>query len=143
MKKIAIFFLIIIIILAGIFCFYINYKVNYYEANKDNRELESYYEQEISGLELTTIINKVVDRNIKNQVQKDEKGKFINNNQNSIQIEVKMLDYDKLYSMEIFYDNGMNKFVQNYNKIKFKCTNIQYHKETNKIKYMLFEQITQ
>ncbi|MCI8460817.1 MAG: hypothetical protein HFE81_05420 [Bacilli bacterium] len=54
-----------------------------------------------------------------------------------------MLDYDKLYSMEIFYDNGMNKFVQNYNKIKFKCTNIQYHKETNKIKYMLFEQITQ
>ena len=37
----------------------------------------------------------------------------------------------------------MDKFVQYYNQIKFKCTKIEYHKSTDKVKYMLIEQITQ
>ena len=41
------------------------------------------------------------------------------------------------------YNGGMENFIQYYNQIKFKCTIIEYHKDTNKVKYMLFEQITQ
>ena len=44
--------------------------------------------------------------------------------------------------METFYNNGIDKFVENYNIIQFKCTSIEYHDQTGKIKYMLFEQIT-
>ncbi len=143
MKKIAIFFLIIIIIIVGISYLYLNYKANYYTAKRENQQFESYEGQEIYGTDVTTIINKAVDNNHKNDIKKDNKGKYINNDINSIQIEVKMLDNEKSYSMESLYGGGMDKFVQYYGEIKFKCTKIDYHKTTNRIKYMLLEQITQ
>ena len=143
MKKLAIFFLIIIIIIVGISYLYLNYKANYYNTQKINKQFETYYEQEIYGAEIATIINKAVDINEKNEVQKDDKGKYIDNNENSIQIDIKMLDNDKTYQMETLYSGGMDKFVQYYNQIKFKCTKLEYHNTTNKVKYMLFEQITQ
>ena len=74
---------------------------------------------------------------------KNKKGKFIDNDKNSINIDIKMLDTEETYNMETLYNGGIEKFVQYYNKIKFKCTDIKYHKTTNKVKYMLFEQITQ
>lgn len=143
MKKLAIFFLIVIIIIVGISYLYLNYKSNYYEAQRENKQFESYDGQEIYGSELTTVINKAVDNNQSNEVQKDEKGKYINNDNNSIQIDIKMLDNDKTYTMETLYNGGMDKFIQFYSEIKFKCTKLEYHKTTNKVKYMLFEQITQ
>lgn len=54
-----------------------------------------------------------------------------------------MQDNEKTYAMETLYIGGMDKFVQFYSEIKFKCTKLEYHKATNKVKYMLFEQITQ
>lgn len=143
MKKIAIFFLIIIIIVVGISYMYLNYKANYNETKLKNVEFESYYNQEIYGGDLTTIINKAVDNNISNGVEKNNKGKYLDNQKNSINIDIKMLDNDKVYNMETLYGGGINKFLQYYNQIRFKCTKIEYHKSTNRIKYMLFEQITQ
>lgn len=144
MKKLALFFLIVIIIIVGISYMYLNYKSSYYTAQKENKQFESYKNQEIYGSELATIINKAVDNNEKNDVQKDDKGKYINNDSNSIQINIKMLDDDnKIYVMETLYSGGMDKFVQYYSEIKFKCTKLEYHQATNKVKYMLFEQITQ
>lgn len=143
MKKLAIFFLIVIIIVVGISYMYLNYKANYNETKFKNMEFESYYNQEIYGGDLTTIINKAVDNNISNGVEKNNKGKYLDNQKNSINIDIKMLDNDKVYNMETLYGGGMNKFLQYYNQIRFKCTKIEYHKSTNRIKYMLFEQITQ
>lgn len=143
MKKIALFFLAIVIIVVGISYMYLNYKANYNNAKKENLQFEGYYEKEIYGAELTTIINKAMDRNSTNEVEKDNKGKYIDNEKDSIQIEIKMLDNDKTYSMETLHSGGMDKFVQYYNQIQFKCTKLEYHKTTNKVKYMLFEQITQ
>ena len=143
MKKLAIFFLIIIIIVVGISYLYLNYKAQFHEAQRENRQFESYEGKEIYGSELTTIINKAVDNNKNNEVPKDNKGKYVNNENNSIQIEIRMLDNDKTYSMETLYNGGMDKFVAYYSDIKFKCTNLQYHKTTNKVKYLLFEQITE
>ncbi len=143
MKKLAIFFLLLVIIVVGISYLSINYKANYNQARRENKQFESYKDQEIYGAELTTIINKAVDNNENNNVPKDNKGKYTNNENNSIQIEIKMLDNDKTYSMETLYNGGMDKFVQYYNQIKFKCTKLEYHLATNKVKYLLFEQITQ
>ena len=143
MKKLAIFFLIVIIIVVSISYIYLNYSSNYKEAQRVNKQFESYKNQEIYGIELTTIINKAVSNNQSNQVQKDNKGIYINNDNNSINIDLKMTDNDKTYSMETIYNGGMNKFIQFYGEIKFKCTKIEYHTSTGKVKYMLFEQITQ
>lgn len=143
MKKIALFFLIIIIIIVGISYMYLNYKVEFNNAKKENMQFESYYNKELNGAELATIINKAIDNNETNEVQKNNKGKYINNDNNSINIDIKMIDNDETYNMEILFVGGMDKFVQYYSQIQFKCTNIEYHNSTNKVKYLLFEQITE
>ncbi len=143
MKKLAIFFLIIISIIAGISYLYLNYKANYYAVQRENAPFESYNNQEIYGTELTTIINKAVDNNKKNKIEKDKKGKYIENDSNSIKIDIQMVDNEKTYEMETLYNGGMDKFVQFYGQIRFKCTKIEYHKATNRIRYLLFEQITE
>lgn len=143
MKKIAIFFLIIIIIVAGISYLYLNHKANYYEAKKENSKFEDYYEKEIYGAELGSIINRAVDQNNNQQLEKNNKGKFVENDSNSIKIDVKITDNNSMYDMETLYAKGMNQFVLYYNEVKFKCTNIQYHAKTNKVRYLLFEQISE
>ena len=112
MKKVAIFFFIIVVIIAGVSYTYMNYKANYYEAKRENNQFESYYEQEFYGNEVATIINKAIDSNLTNQVQRNEKGKFVENDTNSIKIDLKMLDTDKTYDMETLYAGGMDKFSQ-------------------------------
>lgn len=143
MKKIALFFLILIIIVVGISYMYLDYKIHYNNTKKENLEFEVYYDKEIYGAELTTIINKAMDNNVVNEVEKNEKGKYLNNDYNSMNIEIKMLDNDKTYQMETLYGGGMDNFIKYYNQIQFKCTKLEYHQTTNKVKYMLFEQITQ
>lgn len=143
MKKIAIFFLIITVIVVGMSYIYLNYKVSYNQAKQKNKQFESYYNEEVYGTDLVTVINKAVDNNLSNEVEKNQKGFFQNNEINSINIDIKIIDNDTVYKMETIYNNGMDNFVQFYGQIKFKCTKIEYHKETGKIKYLLFEQITQ
>lgn len=143
MKKIAIFFLIIIIIIVGMSYLYLNYKASYNKAKQENKQFESYEGQEIYGAEVATIINRAIDNNQNYEVPKDKKGKYINNDKNSIEIDIKMLDNDTTYEMETLYNGGIEKFVEYYNEIKFKCTKLEYHKATNKVKYLLLEQITE
>lgn len=142
MKKIVIFFGIIIIIICGVSYIFLNYKANYNMSKKANLEFENYLNEEIYGIDLSTVINRAVDSNEKNDVKKNNKGIYLNNDENSISIEVKMIDNDSIYQMETFYKNGMQNFLKYYSNIKFKCTNIKYHESTKKVKYMLFEQIT-
>ena len=128
--------------IVGISYMYLNYKANYNEARKTNYQFESYYEKEFYGADVVTLINKAYDNNLTSGVERDKNGIFIENDTNSIKIDVKIIDNDTLYNMETLYIGGMDKFVQNYNGIKFKCTKIEYH-QNRKIKYMLIEQITQ
>ena len=143
MKKLAVFFLIIVIIIAGISYMYLSYKANYHEAQRENNQFESYYNQEFYGADVATIVNKAYDSNLTNSVQRDDSGNFIENDTTSIKIDLKMLDTDETYNMETIYKGGMDKFVQYYGSIKFKCTKIEYHNKTQKVKYMLIEQITE
>ena len=143
MKKIAIFFFIVIVIVSIISYLYFNYKRQYNIAKNENKKFEEYYEQQIYGYDLATVINRAIDTNQTNQVQKDKKGKYVDNDNNSINIDIKILDTDETYDMEYLYSGGTDKFVKYYGEIQFKCTKLDYHKSTNRVKYMLFEQITQ
>ena len=106
MKKFTIFCLVIVIILCMISGIYINYKANYNVLRKENLQFERYLNKEIYGTELTTLINKVINANENNKIQK-ENGIYLNNNQNSINIEIKMTDIDKIYQMEKIYNGGI------------------------------------
>ena len=143
MKKIAIFLLIIIGIVSTISYLYLNSINNQRIAQKENIKFEIYKDEEITGAEVTTLINKAINSNQQNEIEKDKKGRYIDNETNSINIDIKFIDDDVTYNIEKIYNNGMDKFSTYYRDIKFKCVDVQYHDKTQKIKYMLFEQITQ
>ena len=107
---------------------------------EQNSEYEYYLDKTVYGTDVTSIIGKAVDENEKNNIQKNEKGHYIENDENSIKIEIKMLSNGKTYPMEEFYNNDITRFVQNFNLIKFKCTNIEYHENTGKVKKLIFEE---
>ncbi len=140
MKKIFIFLAIVVIIVAIVGVRYISYKSEYNAVRRENADFEKYKDQEVYGLDVASIMNKAVDKNTKNKIEKDGNGNFIQNDENSIEIEIYMSDNETTYKMENIYDAGTEQFVQYYGKIKFKCSNIEYHKKTGRIKYILFEQ---
>ena len=140
MKKIFIFLAIVLVIVAIVSFQYISYKNEYNIIQNENAEFEEYKDKEVYGLNVGTMINKVVDKNTKNKIEKDDNGNFIQNDSNSIEIEIYMTDNETTYKMETIYNAGTEQFVQYYGNIKFKCSKIEYHEKTGKIKYLLFEQ---
>lgn len=112
---------------------------------QENKKYEQYQKQEIYGTEVITLINKAIDDNQKNKVQTDETGKYIDNETNSIIIDVVMITNEEknqttTYRMETINKVGIGEFIANFNTAKFKITNIQYHKQTGKIKHITIEQ---
>ena len=133
----AIFFVIICLISTLL----INIQSEKKQIVQENKQYEEFLNKEILGIDLASLIGKVVDKNEKNSVSKNEKGYYFNNNQNSIKIDLKMTTIDKTYPMEEIYNNQISNFVQNFNLIKFKCTSIEYHKQTGKISKLIFEEL--
>lgn len=132
---------IFIIIIAILSYTYYNYKKVIILASKINKEYESYTENTIVGSKLMTLINKAIDQNEKNEIEKDSQNRYIENDKNSIKIEIKFLESDNTFSMEAISNLGADQFIKNYNSMTFKCTKKEYHEKTKYIKYLLFEQI--
>ena len=142
MKKITIFlFVVVFVLLAIIGIKYSLHRVHLNEIKNENAKYEKYLNQEIYGIDLATLINKSVDQNVTNNVESDDKGIFVPNQENSIHIEIFMKDNETTYKMEIIHNSGTEQFVRYYGDVKFKCLKTEYHKKTGKIKYMLFEQL--
>ena len=140
MKKGFICFSIVVIIVAIVGYRYISYKNEVKTIESEKTDFDKYKDQEVYGLEVASMINKAIDKNTKNKIEKDEQGNFIQNDENSIEIEIYMTDNETTYKMETIYNGGTEQFVQYYRDIKFKCSKVEYHKKTGRIKYILFEQ---
>ena len=100
MKKFMIFLIgigIIVTIIAGI---YLKCRMLINEAKRENSQYEQCYQKEIYGTDLATLINKVVDSNIQNEVAKDENGLYIDNGKNSIRMDIKFTDDDCINTLE-------------------------------------------
>jgi len=144
MKRIAIFLTIVILIVASVAYMFINYQIKNANLKKLNEPYVNIYNKEINGSEVATLINRAIDNNKKNNVEKNEEGIYINNGENSINIEFSMLDDPfKVYNMETFYKNDVMEFAHYYSDVLFKCTNIQYHQKTGRVSYLYIEQITE
>lgn len=140
-KTIAIFLIFIIIIICIFTGKYMEYKNEQNRIKEQNLEFETYLNKPILGTELTTFINRAVDNNEKYKVQKDDQGFYIEDDINSIKIEIYIIDNDTLYQMETLYNGGMINFANLYNSIYFECKKIDYNK-LGKVKYMFFKQET-
>lgn len=107
----------------------------------DNKTYESYENKEVLGTDIISIINKATDSNKKNDIKIGEDGNYIDNGKNSIRIEIKFLELDKVITMERINNVGIEKFWSNYGALSFKCTKIEYHEKTHRVKYMYFEEV--
>ena len=142
MKKTIILIISVVIIILSIFYSkYLDYNLEQKQIKQNNLEYETYLDKQIYGTELTSIINRAIHNNEVNAVEKDEQGIYIKNDTNSVSIDVKMIDDNKTYKMEMFYNGGMNTFIDYYDFIYFKCTKIDYN-SAGKVSYMLFEQVS-
>ena len=132
----------VIIICAFIISNYYTIQDKKIQINKFNIKYEKYNNLEITGREIATVINQAVNDNEQAYITKDEKGKYIQNDENSINIEVKITEIEngKIYNMETLYNGGMNEFVKYYGDITFKCEKLEYNTK-GQVKYILFTQI--
>lgn len=142
MKKIiicilSIFLIIICIVVYGVY----QKNENTAQIGVDNKTYESYENKEVLGTDIISIINKATDSNKKNDIKIGKDGNYIDNGKNSIRIEIKFLELDKVITMERINNVGIEKFWSNYGALSFKCTKIEYHEKTHRVKYMYFEEV--
>lgn len=111
------------------------------EVQKFNSEYEFYNREGICGIDITTVINKAYDNNEKFGVEKDENGYYIPDNENSINIYIKLKNTGKIYKMENIKQANLESFVTFFGEVEFKCDKIEYHKSNGKISTMTFESL--
>jgi len=139
-KNLLILISIVLIIILIIFYSFYNYQRVLYRAERTNKEYENYTKDSILGSSLMTVINKVMDNNEKNNIEKDENNFNISNNTNSVIIEIKFLESDNVFRMETISKAGTEAFIKNYSTMSFKCLKKDYHEKTKNISYLYFEQ---
>ena len=110
-----------------------------------NKEFEKYLNKEFYGADVITLINKAIDNNDSYNIKKDNNGNYIEDDENSIVIDLEMITNEekketKIYRMEKINKLGITEFIKNFNTAKFKITKIEYHKINSRIKYIKLSQ---
>ena len=144
-NKILLILVIFIVILCIATYLVYNYRVNIAESQAINNEYKAYYNKQIIGTDLASVINKTMDNNEKYNITKDDSGYFIENDTNSIKVFVELIyqdDYTTLDAEQIF-NNGIENFVRVYSTANFKCTKISYHKKTSNVETVTFTEVNE
>ncbi len=144
MKKIIYVLIAIFISVTVVVCMYISSNNRYLRSIQEvNNEYEIYLDKTVLGTDVTTIINKAINSNEKNSIQKNSEGMYIENDTNSIKVEIIFLSEEgqKTYQMETLQKVGIQGFIKNFNLIDFKCSKIEYHEKTKYVSKIIFEQL--
>lgn len=137
MKKIGILICTLVIVIVAVIGVNIySYNERLKAAEKNNKNYQSYYNVEVLGSDVGSLINKILDTNSKNNIQKDGNGKEI-----SISVTIKFLELDKNISIEAIEKQGVDRFIKNFGAETFKCTEIEYYPNAKGVKSMHFEQV--
>jgi hypothetical protein len=139
-KTFILIFTILVVIMIIVFVNIQNIQKNKQKILNYNLEFEYYCKEEILGIDITTLINKAINENEKNDLEKDEKGYYLPNEENSIKIFIKMKAAEDIYPMENFYKAGINDFTKYFGSVKFKSIDINYHEKTGQISEIYFEE---
>ncbi len=142
MKKQIVLIFILLLVIILIIAFGIAQNVNAErELVKYNSQFDFYLNKQLIGTEVTTMINKAIDENERNNVLKDEKNYYIPNETDSIKIYIKLEQDGENFAMEKIFNFGITEFVKNFNLEDFKCTKVNYHRDTGKVSEVYFEVI--
>ena len=149
MKKFIILLVVAIIAACVIVYARFQFKVNQSMVNFENNPYTSILNKEISAAELATLINKAMNKNVDNEVLRDPDGFFIENNVNSIKMDIKFViedveeekETDYILAAEQIEKSDLNEFILAFSSAKFKCTRIDYHPRSKLVKYLYIEQL--
>lgn len=135
MKKIFLCFIMLIIVIIIILAVKIsdnNMKAN--TVKTYNQIFEEYKNKTLYGADVTTIINKAIDNNNESNIQKGDDGYYINDSENSLQVDLILLNLDKegnvyeqTFKMEDLQKVGLDGFISSFSIVPFECTSIEYH----------------
>lgn len=146
MKNNLILIISILLIILSVF-FIISYtnKKNRIQQNQVNKEFEQYMNKELYGTDVITLINKAINNNEVYNIPKDENQNYIPDEENSIAIDLVMITNEeqektKAYKMEKINKVGIAEFIKNFNTAIFRITQTQYHRKSEKIKYIQISQ---
>lgn len=151
MKKTVVAILLIVAIIVVIITMQIsNIAQNRQDVQRFNSEYEKYQNKDLYGIDVVTVINKAIDNNTQNNVDKDENSRYINNEENSIQVELNLIASVSektgekeivTHPMERLIEVGLDGFISNFNLTIFRIKQINYHEKTGRISKIIFEQI--
>lgn len=95
--------------------------------------LKSINGRAIYGADVLTIINKAIDNNEEKNIQKDENGFYLENNKDSVKVELILLSKDEegnqkevVHQMETLQKVGLDEFISRFGLTSFECTNFEY-----------------
>lgn len=140
MKKIVFIFVIIIAILSSFCYIYSQKKITKNKKIASYDKYQKLLDTEIPGTDLASLINESIDKNKTNEVN-SENGLYIENDDNSMIIEIKFIESDNPIRGEKIYLNGIDRFIELYGSSNFKCTKVDFHKKNYEIKYLYFEEM--
>jgi Na+-translocating ferredoxin:NAD+ oxidoreductase RnfG subunit len=144
MKKGTLTVVILMLIALGLTVYFvISSRITSNVASEENRYYQQLLNKEITGTELSSVINKVIDSNKKNELSLDDKKLYIENDENSIVIEInfKYEDGIKTIRGERIFNGEIHNFISHYGNIKFKCSKLEYHDSTKKVKKIYIDEI--
>lgn len=108
------------------------------EIRKFNLNYERYNKDNLNGLDITTLINRAINNNEEKFVEKNDEKLYNLDDENSIEIYVKMIINGTTYRMERIDNLGIDSFIEYFGEVSFKCVDITYHKN-GRVASMTFE----
>ena len=95
---------------------------------------EQFTKKEITGVDVTTVLNKAIDNNEQYKISKKDNNIYENDGKYSIQICIKLEEEGNYYPMEALEQIGVLGFTKAYATALFKMTNIEYHENRKNFK---------
>jgi uncharacterized protein YxeA len=139
MKKIFICLIAIFIIILSIV---FNWYTNNVQASKEiatfNSTLEQFTKANITGVEVTTVINKALDNNEQYNIKKNSDNIYESDEKYSLKIYVKLTEDGEYFPMEALEQIGISGFTKAYSSAIFKTTKTEKN-ENGRISKIYFE----
>lgn len=140
-KTIIVLFCIFIAIIISLYTYYQSTQSVLQGVKKFNYQFEQYFDKEIYGADVVTIMSKAIDNNNQYNIARDEENKFIEDNKNCLKVMIRFKDVDKTFDMESIEKAGIEGFMQNFSKSTFKIIEYKYNEESKRIGKIVIEEI--
>lgn len=140
-KTIIILICIFIAIIISLYTYYQSTQSALQSVKKFNYQFEQYFDKEIYGADVVTIMSKAIDNNNQYNIARNEENKFIEDNKYCLKVMIKFKDVDKIFDMESIEKAGIEGFMQNFAKSTFKIIEYDYNDESSRIGRIVIEEI--